>query len=278
MSHFFTILIKNGYNTDIMLKKGIPRHSQISQWLRSQIEEGVYEPDEKLPSENELAKKFDVSRVTIRRALQSLESEDVIYRCQGLGSFVSDTRAPHNLVRLTDFNEDMAKAGLNASSQVHEFKIIEAPSWLLAPLQIEEGNKVMQIDRLRLADGNPVAFDSTWLPILYGQLLSKEKLENSTIYKILEEEYDIQVIRGTYRFSADIADESLADELGIDVGAPLLTIERSTFTIGNKPLYYQRRYYRSDKVMYEMTLERSQDGSHSSSDMPMKEFVPVFKQ
>lgn len=260
-----------------MLKKGIPRHSQISQWLRSQIEESVYEPDEKLPSENELAKKFDVSRVTIRRALQSLESEDVIYRCQGLGSFVSDTRSPHNLVSLTDFNEDMAKAGLNASSQVHEFKIIEAPSWLLAPLQIEEGNKVMQIDRLRLADGNPVAFDSTWLPILYGQLLSKEKLENSTIYKILEKEYDIQVIRGTYRFTADIADKSLAAELGIEVGAPLLTIERSTFTIGNKPLYYQRRYYRSDKVMYEMTLERSQNGSHNSSDMPMKEFVPVFK-
>src|SRR6056297_1996333 len=105
-----------------MLKKGVPRHSQISQWLRSQIEEGVFEPEEKLPSENELAKKFDVSRVTIRRALQSLESDEVIYRCQGLGSFVSDDRKKHSLVKLTDFNEDMKKAGLEASSIVKRFE------------------------------------------------------------------------------------------------------------------------------------------------------------
>jgi GntR family transcriptional regulator len=273
MSLFFTILIKK---FDSMLKKGIPRHSQISQWLRTQIEEGTFQPEEKLPSENDLAKKFDVSRVTIRRALQSLESEDIIYRCQGLGSFVSDTRAPHNLVRLTDFNEDMAKAGLNASSKVHKFKIIEAPAWLLAPLQVEEGTKVMQIDRLRLADNNPVAFDSTWLPILYGQLLTEDKLKSSTIYKILEDEYDIRVIRGTYRFTAETADNTLAKELKIEKGAPLLLIERSTFTIGNKPVYFQRRYYRSDKVMYEMTLERSQYENGSSADMPLKEFIPVF--
>lgn len=259
-----------------MLKKGVPRHSQISQWLRSQIEEGVFEPEEKLPSENELAKKFDVSRVTIRRALQSLESDEVIYRCQGLGSFVSDKRTPHNLVRLTDFNEDMAKAGLKASSRVHEFRVIDAPSWLLAPLQIEKGTKVMQIDRLRLGNGDPVAFDSTWLPILYGQLLSEEKLRKATIYKILEEEYDIEVIRGTYRFSADIADDQLSKELKIENGAPLLVIERSTFTMGNKPVYFQRRYYRTDKVMYEMTLERSQGVEGSFENMPLKEFVPVF--
>jgi GntR family transcriptional regulator len=259
-----------------MLKKGIPRHSQISQWLRTQIEEGVFEPEEKLPSENDLAKKFNVSRVTIRRALQSLESDEIIYRCQGLGSFVSDKRTPHNLVRLTDFNEDMAQAGLKASSEVHEFQVIDAPSWLQAPLELEEGTKVMQIDRLRLGNGEPVAFDSTWLPILYGQLLTKEKLRNSTIYRILEEEYDIQVIRGTYRFSADLADESLSEELGVKPGSPLLVIERSTFTMGNKPVYFQRRYYRTDKVMYEMTLERSQGAAGNFENLPLKEFIPVF--
>lgn len=262
----------------LTLKEGTPRHSQISQWLRQQIEEGVYQTEEKLPSENDLAKKFDVSRVTIRRALQSLESESIIYRCQGLGSFVSDNRTPHNLVKLTDFDEDMANAGLNASSEVREFKTIDAPEWLLAPLNLKEGHKVIQIDRLRLADGQPIAFDSTWLPILYGQLLTPEKLQNSTIYKVLEEEYEIQVIRGTYRFSADVADGILSDELNIQENSPLLLIDRTTYTIGNKPVYYQKRYYRSDKVMYEMTLERSKDDTGNSSDMPLKEFVPVFKQ
>lgn len=255
-----------------MLKKGVPRHSQISQWLRNQIEEGVFGPEEKLPSENELAKKFDVSRVTVRRALQSLESEEIIYRCQGLGSFVSDNRAPHNLVRLTDFNEDMANAGIEATSEVREFLTIEAGKDLLLPLQVSEGTRVIQIDRLRLGNNKPVAFDRTWMPVLYGQLLEREKLEHSTIYKLLEKEYDIPVTRGTYRFSAELADNTLAKELDIEPGSPLLLIERTTYTIGNKPLYFQRRYYRPDRVTYEMTLERSNDG-----DMPMKEFIPVFK-
>ncbi len=260
-----------------MLKEGIPRHSQISQWLRSQIEKGKYKAEEKLPSENDLAKKFDVSRVTIRRALQSLESEEIIYRCQGLGSFVSETRTPHNLVRLTDFNEDMQNAGLEASSEVRKFETIDAPDWLSSSLNIESGKKVLQIDRLRLADGKPIAYDSTWLPIFYGQLLTSEKLKESTIYKILEQEYDIQIQRGTYLFSAKSADEVLAEELSVGIGSALMLIDRTTYTLGNKPVYYQKRYYRSDKVMYEMTLERAKESEGNSTNLPLKEFIPVFK-
>lgn len=258
------------------LKGGTPRHAQITRWLRDQIDSGSFKPDDKLPSENELAKKFDVSRVTIRRALQSLESEEMIYRCQGLGSFVKDDRAPHNLIRLTDFNEDMAKAGLKASSEVRDFVTVDAPDWLIGILNIDEDTKVIRIDRLRLGNGEPVAFDRTWLPILYGQLLDKKKLGDSTIYRQLEENYDIPIVRGCYRISADIADEQLSSELKIAENSPLLLIDRTSFTIGDKVVYYQKRFYRSDKVMYEMTLEREPD-NQSSSGMPLKEFVPVFK-
>jgi GntR family transcriptional regulator len=259
-----------------MLKKGIPRHAQISQWLRRQIDEGVFKPEEKLPSENELSRKFDVSRVTIRRALQSLESEAIIYRCQGLGSFVSDERAPHNMVKLTDFNEDMASAGLDASSVVKNVQATEAPDWLAGVLHIETGNKVMQIDRLRLGNGEPVAFDSTWLPILYGQLLSTDDLSDSTIFRILEEKYEIPVIRGCYRMSAMNADQQLANELNVAEETALFQIDRISYTIGEKPIYYQKRYYRSDKVIYKMTLER-EPGKDFGPEMPLKEFTPVFK-
>lgn len=260
-----------------MLKKGTPRHLQISQWLRSRIESGDFKPEEKLPSENELARKFDVSRVTIRRALQSLESEELIYRCQGLGSFVSDTRTPHNLIRLTDFNEDMNNAGLEASSEVRAFQTVDAPAWLAEILDAETGTKVIQIDRLRLGDGEPVAFDSTWLPVLYGQLLTQEKLRSSTIYRILEEEYDIPILRGTYRFSAEAADETLSGHLQIPLNTPLFLIDRNSFTLGGKPVYFQKRYYRTDKVSYEMTLERPHNQTGKVADLPLKEFVPVFK-
>ena len=258
------------------LKQGIPRHTQITRWLRDQIETGEYGLDDKLPSENELAKKFDVSRVTIRRALQSLENDEIIYRCQGLGSFVKDDRTPHKLVRLTDFNEDMAKAGLDASSKVTLFESVDAPEWLGDILNVESGNKVIRIDRLRLGDGEPIAFDSTWLPILYGQLLNKDALQESTIYKQLEENYDIPVIRGCYRMSAELANEELAGHLDVPVRSALFLIDRISFTIGEKPVYYQKRYYRNDRVKYQMTLERDSAVETNSPDMPLKEFLPVF--
>lgn len=259
------------------LKDGIPRHTQISQWLRSEIEKGRFKPEEKLPSENELAKKFDVSRVTIRRALQSLENDALIYRCQGLGSFVSDERTTHNLIRLTDFNEDMAKAGLEASSKVIVFEPVETPAWLSDILNIDEGRKVIRIDRLRLGNGEPIAFDSTWLPALYGQLLDKDALKETTIYKQLEEDYDIPIVRGCYRMSAELAEKELARHLDVPEKSALFLIDRISYTIGEKPVYYQKRYYRNDRVMYEMTLERDQADDGDSSDMPLKEFLPVFK-
>lgn len=260
-----------------MLKEGIPRHTQISQWLRTAIEEGDFKPDDKLPSENELASKFGVSRVTVRRALQSLESASIIYRCQGLGSFVSEDRAAHNLVKLTDFNEDMSNAGLTPSSVVRKFQTVSVPSWLAEQLQIDETTKVLQIDRLRLGDNEPIAFDTTWLPIRYGQLLNESDLTDSTIYDILEKQYDIPIIKGSYRMSAVVADEVLSNELQIDIHSPLFLIDRLTFTIGGKPLYYQKRYYRNDKVIYEMTLERSKEAKSGTHELPLKEFSPIFK-
>lgn len=259
------------------LKEGIPRHIQITRWVEEQIHQNTYKPDEKLPSENEMAQKFDVSRVTIRRALQSLESNGLIYRCQGLGSFVSDTRTPHNLVRLTDFSEDMVRAGLKATSEVRQFTSIKAPDWLAEALDIEVDQHVIQIDRLRLGNGEPVAFDSTWMPMFYGQLIKESDLKSATIYKILEEQYDIRLIRGKYQITADSASEHLARELGVDVNMPLLRIDRSTYTIGNKTVYYQKRYYRSDRVMYEMTLERDRNDKSNSEEMPLKEFAPIFR-
>ncbi|TVQ64853.1 MAG: GntR family transcriptional regulator [Balneolaceae bacterium] len=261
----------------MILKEGIPRHTQISNWLRAQIDRGEFKADDKLPSENELAKKFDVSRVTIRRALQSLEGESIIYRCQGLGSFVSENRATHNLIRLTDFNEDMIRAGLTPSSQVKKFEMTEAQEWLAAQLQLDEGCKVLQIDRLRFANGEPIAYDCTWLPVFYGQLLNEEALEDSTIYKILEKEYNIPVTKGSYRMSAEVADEQMAAELNVPVNTPLFLIDRLSYTLGGKPLYYQKRFYRNDRVIYEMTLERSSGNNSHGEEMPLKEFSPVFK-
>lgn len=260
-----------------MLREGTPRHTQISEWLRQQIENGTFEADEKLPSENELCRKFDVSRVTVRKALQTLESEGLIYRSQGLGSFVCDDRSRQSFIRLTDFVEDMRRAGMEASSEVIQLKPVPVPEFVEPVLQVTPGSKVLRLDRLRMGGGKPIAFDITWLPMFYGQLIEGYELEDETIYGILERDYDIPVEKGYYRIEAANADDHLARHLNVAEGQALLLIDRLSLTVGEKPIYYQRRYYRSDRIVYELTAER-QSGDHTEGDLPLREFMPVFKQ
>ena len=260
-----------------MLRKEQSRHSQISEWLRDKIAQGDYAIDEKLPSENELAEKFSVSRVTVRRALQTLESENMIYRCQGLGSFVGDNRSRQLLVRLTDFSEDMSRAGMESRSEVITFEQVRAPEWLADRLSVEEGTLVTRIDRLRKGSGEPVAFDMTWMPVFYGQLLDGMDLRDMTIYRILEEEYSIPIIKGCYQIQSENADSYIAEQLKVEEGKALLLFHRHTFTVREKPVYFQKRYYNSDKVSYELLLERDPADMAAGGELPLREIIPVFR-
>ncbi len=261
-----------------MLQPGRPRHEQISDWLREQMAQGIYQPDDQLPSESQLGERFDVSRITVRRALQTLESDGLIYRRQGLGSFVRDNRVRQGLVRLADFVEDMAQAGLEASSTVLAHVQEEAAPEIAEKLGLEPGAAVVRLERLRLGDGEPIAFDRTWLPAFYAPFLDGHDLEHDTLYRILEQDYQIPIVRGRYRIEAANANATVAGHLQIPRGRALLLIERISFTHGERRVYYQRRYYRSDRVAYELELERD-PAQHqaSSAGMPLQEFEPVFK-
>ncbi|MDZ7658292.1 GntR family transcriptional regulator [Fodinibius sp.] len=261
------------------LKEGIPLHKQISDWLKQEIESGALTSDEKLPSENELSQKFDVSRVTVRRALQTLENEQLIYRCQGLGSFVTDQRTHRSFSILNDFTEELEGSGLEASSKLISFEQVDISDQkdLLSYLDIENKKIAVQLERVRLGDGEPIAYDITWMPIFYGQLIEGYNLEEATIFKILEDEFDIPIEKGCYRIEASMADESLAEHLKVDPQTPLLLMNRISYTIGEKPVYYQKRYYRNDRMVFELMAERRPTNTNSDEELPFKEMIPVFR-
>lgn len=261
-----------------MLESGKPRHEQISDWIRERIFTGEFAPNHQLSSENQICDQFGVSRITVRRALQTLESEGLIYRRQGLGAFVSDKRVPQGMVRLTSFVEDMAHAGLEAQSLIVAHMQVSCPESVAIQLNLEPGKKVSMLERLRLGDGEPIAFDRTWLPVFYGQLLEGFDLTNDTIYRILEEEFEIEVLRGHYRLDAVNADRFLSEHLKVQEGKALFLIERTSMTTRNKPVYFQRRYYRTDRVSYELELARDQKTQKAGiKAMPLREFAPKFK-
>lgn len=259
-----------------MLESGKPRHEQISDWIRERIDGGTYLPGDRLMSEHQICEQFGVSRITVRRALQTLESEGLIFRRQGLGAFVSDNRVSQGMIRLTSFVEDMEQAGLKARSLIVNYDQVICPAAIAERLNVEPGRKVVMLERLRLGDGEPVAFDRTWLPAFYGQLLEGYDLTNDTIYRILEEEFEIEVLRGHYRLDAVNADAFLSEQLHVLQGRALFLIERTSMTVHDKPVYFQRRYYRTDRVSYELELARD-NTQQGEKGMPLRQFAPRFR-
>lgn len=262
------------------LKEGTPLHKQISDWLKQEIESGALTSDEKLPSENELSNKFDVSRVTVRRALQTLENEQLIYRCQGLGSFVTDQRTHQSFSILNDFSEELEGSGMEASSQLITFEQVDISDQkdLLSYLGIENKKIAVKLERVRLGDGEPIAYDITWMPIFYGQLIEGYDLEQATIFQILEGEFDIPIQKGCYRMEAAVANKELGKHLHVEPQTPLLLMNRISYTIGEKPVYYQQRYYRNDKMVFELIAERKASDNDNSDELPFKEMMPVFRE
>ena len=264
-----------------------PRHEQLSDWLRGRIRAGEFSTHDQLPSEAELGALTGVSRITVRRALATLEHEGRIYRRQGLGSFVAPPPLPQGLVRLTDFAQDMERAGLDASSEVLHRAEEPASPVVAEALGAEPGTSVVRLDRLRLGDGRPVALDRTWLPPFYARFLQGRDLSRETIYRVLEGEFGVPVVRGRYRIEAGVAGGGEATALGVPEGAPLLLVERTSYTEGERTsytegeraVYYQRRYYRADRVAFELELARDESaapGQGGELGMPLREFEPVF--
>jgi GntR family transcriptional regulator len=252
----------------------MPLYHQIKQILRSAIERGLYRPGDRLPTEQELMQTYGVSRITVRQALNELEDEGLVVRRHGKGTYVAEQRVEQNLIRLTDFVEDMELAGLEPASRLLAFRRSEAGPEVAEALGLAEGEEVVQVERLRLANGRPIAYDVTWLPCRFGLLLSEGELSRETIYHILESRYGILIEAGTFFISAANATPEQARLLEVPIGAALLLIRRLSCTGGDVPVYLQDRYYRPDRVSYRLSLQRRPAGSAKAP--AVSELRPIF--
>ena len=255
----------------------IPQHQIVSDWVRAHIESGQYSVDDKLPSENELGTRFEVSRLTVRRALFTLESEGLIYRKQGLGSFVRPKAASGSLIALSSFEEDMRRAGLEPSTQVISQGIVPSTEYIAKRLGLDVSLSVYELRRLRLADGNPIAVDITWLPPVYGQLLEGQDLEHKSLFEIIEKMYQIPILKGCYGIEAKAATVDCASMLGFNEGDPVLLLQRLTYTERNRAVFYQHRFYRPERIRFDLLLERGKSESEVLGErMPLKEISSIL--
>lgn len=250
-----------------------PLYQQLASKLRKQIAAGTFRPGDRLPSEEALCEEYRVSRITVRAALDQLVDAGLLWRKRGKGTFVSTRHVDHELIHLTDFVEDMAASGMRPSSRVTYWGEETVDEEIAAILGIPPSMSVVRLDRLRSADGSPIAFDVTYLPLRYGRLLDKERLETETIYQQLENQYGIPVVSGTFVIEASSAGTELSQFLAIDEGDPVLVINRTSFTESRDPIYFQIRSYRADRVRYRLELRRDYPNARNQ----LLGFEPVFE-
>lgn len=233
-----------------------PLYAQVEQALVTRLGVDLH-PGDRLPTEDELIDEFDVSRITIRRAIQNLAARNVIVTKRGQGSFVTTPSFKQPLNALTGFVEDMDVHGLPSHARVVKIEEITAPPDARAALELPLGAQVTHIERIRLAAGHPVSFDDTYLPIDLGRLIAQDDLENEQIFTLLEDRHNTPLREAAYALQASTADAEIAEALQIAEGSAVFRIERTSFTTGQRPVDYEVLHYRGDAITFTTRLPRS---------------------
>ena len=134
-------------------------YTEVEESIAAEIADGEYRPGDQLPTEDELLQRFEVSRITVRRAIQNLVQRGLLEIRRGRGTFVLEPRIEAELTKLRGFVEDMNAAGRKASARVLSQGIVSATAMIAGRLQLGRGARAMRIERVRFADGIPVSFD-----------------------------------------------------------------------------------------------------------------------
>lgn len=221
-----------------------PRYVQLRERLSDAIGEGILTPGSALPSEREIGNLTDLSRVTVRKAIQALvERGDVVQR-QGSGSFVTERaeRLQQSLSHLTSFSEDMAQRGMSTSVQMLEQSVTLPSADEVAALALEDGTSVSRLARLRMADGRPLAIERASLPV---DILPNPMEVTGSLYDVLDR-LDRRPVRAVQKISAINLDEADASLLGVPVGAAGLRIERLSYLASGRVAEFTKSIYRGD--------------------------------
>jgi len=216
---------------------------------------GSLPPGSPIPTERSLASEFDVSRTTVRQALAELTVEGRLLRVQGKGTFAAEPKVAQRL-QLSSYTEDMRAQGREPSSKLLDVSEIPAEADLARLLAIRAGAKVLRLHRLRLADGEPMALETTHLPLGRFRGLRRYITSGGSLYQVLREKFDVEMGHAEETIETALAGPQEAEQLGADVGMPMLLLSRHSFGTDGRPVEWVRSVYRGDRYKFVATLNR----------------------
>lgn len=223
-----------------------PLYRQMMQRIRADIAAGIYPANGRIPSEAELGVKYQVSRVTVRKALAELTSEGLLCRMQGKGTYVCAPRLKTSLRDVTSFHEACAMMGCIPGTKVISAQIIPAEKDLQEKLDLT-GDEAVEIVRLRLADGQPVMLETNRFSMAYSFLLASD--QTGSLYQLLSRR-GIEAAGGVHEISLCHATAQQAKLLGIEAGDALLMLDQVIYDQNGAPLHTSRQVIRGDRFTF----------------------------
>ena len=233
----------------------VPLYVQIKDYIRLNIQNGIFATNERIPSERQLADQFSVNRLTVSKALNELAQEGLIYSRVGKGTYVSPAKIDQALQSLTSFTEDMSKRGKRAASRVLYAAIEPASGEVAKELSILPGAEVVVLHRLRMADDQLIALERSHITYaLCPNILERHDFSRESLYQVLRDEYNLHMTFAQQTIEALVAREAELDILETDPCTPILSITRVTFDDSEHPIEYVRSSYRGDRYKFRTVL------------------------
>src|SRR6476659_2185276 len=199
----------------------LPRYYQLKEIIRERIMTGEWAPGTLIPSERELCERYGISRMTARQSITELVNEGLLYREQGKGTYVGRPKIAQQLLRLTGFTEDMKARAQRPGAQVLSAEMWPADEMTAERLRVRIGQPVYRLRRLRLADSEPLALETSCITFIGCERLLDNDLERDSLYYLLDVAYDVPPLEAEQEFEADLAGDEEAVLLKIAIDSPI---------------------------------------------------------
>lgn len=235
----------------------LPFYHQLKQRITEEIKANGLQPGDRVPGDHELCREYEVSRTVVRQALAELETEGVLERIKGRGTFVSHQKTAESLVQsLTGLYEDVAARGGHLRSEVRRLEVEPADEATAQDLEIELGTPVVVVDRLRFVNDEPWALTITHIPARLVPGLVDFDLREVSLYAVMESEFGLRLVRGRRSVEAAVASLQLGRTLGISKGAAVLLLRSVSTGVDGRPLEAFVAFHRGDRSRFEVELLR----------------------
>lgn len=247
------------------MEKNQSLHAYIKEELLTRIKADEYKKGEKIPTELDLCKDFNVSRTTVRTALNQLTLEGYLVRQQGKGTFVADKKVRQTLSNTVErYSDQVEVQGKKAEVTLLSIRVVPATEILQQSLPVEVNDPIQRVERVRKANGEPTQYEIAYIPWDIAPGITKSQVETS-LYGALKKEFNVHIAKTIEHIEITLADERLCSHLNCEPGLPCFYIETIAEDENGKKVEYSRSYFRGDKTNFMIERNYPKEGNDESN-------------